>query len=286
VHNGVGSSAVRNEEIFALAGTLPSVRFASNAALASGNPSTSEQVVLAHPGAASESHEGFTSTVTALTAAFGDPTRRDVFLHLRANPGSTATEVADAVSVHPNVARHHLDILVAGGYVHVEVGRRARSAGRPSKRFFAVDEDPTVEVLDRRDGLLVALLREALELLGPDAAEAMAAKVGEEYGRSLASAMAPDQRQRSVRAAMHEIASALTAHGFAAHAEDRDTTTAVVAEHCPFGDVAATHPVLCAADRGMVKGLLAGLCGEQTETAMPVLLSSRARGDATCAALA
>jgi predicted ArsR family transcriptional regulator len=166
------------------------------------------------------------------------------------------------------------------------VGRRGQSAGRPSKHFYAVDEDPTVEVLTRRDGLLIALLREALDLLGPEAAEEMAARVGEDYGRSLAAAMAPDQRQRSVRAAMHEIANALTAHGFDAHAEDLDTSTSVVSQHCPFGDVASVHPVLCAADRGMVKGLLAGLCGEDSPTVMPVTLSSRARGDDACAALA
>jgi predicted ArsR family transcriptional regulator len=82
---------------------------------------------------------------------------------------------------------------------------------------------------------------------------------------------------------MRVIADMLTAHGFAAHAEDQGEGTAVVAEQCPFGTAAASHPVLCAVDRGMVKGLLAGLCGEEPA---PVVLSSRARGDDTCAALA
>jgi hypothetical protein len=37
----------------------------------------------------------------------------------------------------------------------------------------------------------------------------------------------------------------------------------------------------------MVKGLLAGLCGETPDGAMPVVLSSsRARGDDVCGALA
>jgi len=235
------------------------------------------------PAAVADDEGRFAATVTAVAAAFGDPTRRDIFLFVRATPGVTATEVAAAFSLHPNVARHHLDRLVSGGYLRVDVPR-AHAAGRPSKRFSAVEGDLNIGLLNRRDDLLVLLLREAMELLGPDRAEAMAAKVGEDYGRSLAARMSPSEGQRSVRAAMHTIAETLTAHGFAAHAEDQGTTTTVVAEQCPFGDAATTHPVLCAVDRGMVSGLLSGLCGQAPEGTMPVVLTSRARGDDTCAA--
>jgi predicted ArsR family transcriptional regulator len=228
----------------------------------------------------------FASLVAAVTAAFGDPTRRDIFLRVRAAPGMTATEVAAAFSLHPNVARHHLDRLVAGGYLRVETERRPQGAGRPSKRFFPVGDDPAIEFLTRRDDLLVTLLGKAFELLGPEVAEQMSAEVGEEYGRSLAGHMTPGEGQRSVRAAMRVIAETLTAHGFAAHAEEQGAGTAVVAEQCPFGTAATSHPVLCAVDRGMVKGLLAGLCGDAPDRPTPVVLSSRARGDATCAAMA
>jgi predicted ArsR family transcriptional regulator len=136
-----------------------------------------------------------------------------------------------------------------------------------------------------RDDLLVALLAQALELLGPVEAERMAERLGEDYGRELAERMEPGEGQRSVRAAMHAIADALTAHGFAAHAEDRGDSTAVVAEHCPFGEAATQHPVICAVDRGMVRGLLAGLCGTTADEPVQVVLSSRARGDDACAAL-
>ncbi len=229
----------------------------------------------------------FSAAVSAVVAAFGDPTRRDIFLTVRSRPGLSAREVGAEFSLHPNVARHHLDRLVAGGYLRVEVGR-GEGAGRPSKRYFPAGDDPQLGLLTRRDDLLALLLREAMELLGPEAAEAMAAKVGERYGRDLAARMSPEEGQRSVRAAMHAIAETLTAHGFAAHAEDQGTTTAVVAESCPFGDAATTNPVLCAVDRGMVQGLLAGLCGDTPAGAMPVVLTSRsrARGDDRCAASA
>lgn len=72
------------------------------------------------------------AAVTAVSAAFGDPTRRDIFLHVRSVPGITATEVAATFSLHPNVARHHLQRLVDGGYLRVETGRKSAGAGRPS----------------------------------------------------------------------------------------------------------------------------------------------------------
>ncbi len=228
----------------------------------------------------------FAAAVAAVSSAFGDPTRREIYLYVRANPGTTASAVAAEFSLHPNVARHHLERLAAGGYVEVTMERAAgQGAGRPSKRFRAVGADPTLEFLTRRDDLLVLLLQEALQLLGPEAAERMAERVGEEYGRTLAGQMSPGDSQRSLRTAMHAIAETLTAHGFAAHAEDQGTSTAVVADTCPFGDAASQYPVLCAVDRGMVKGLLAGLCGG-TPGAVPVVVSSsRARGDDACAAV-
>ncbi len=246
-------------------------------------PSAPDAALFSPPGDADARAAG---ALAAVTAAFGDPTRREIFLYLRAHPGSTATEVAAAFALHPNVARHHLDRLVAGGYLEVATDRRAGGAGRPSKRYSPCDDDPILESLTRRDDLLVRLLGGALELLGPEVAEEMAAKVGEDYGRGLAGRMAPAESQQSVRTAMHAIAATLTAHGFAAHAENRGTATAVIAEQCPFGDAETTNPLLCAVDRGMVKGLLAGLCGEPADRPMAVVLSSRARGDETCTALA
>jgi predicted ArsR family transcriptional regulator len=231
----------------------------------------------------------FAATVAAVTAAFGDPTRREIYLHVRSHPGTTASEVATTFSLHPNVARHHLDRLASGGYLDVTLERApAATAGRPSKRYTAsgaTDTELNLDLMTQRDDLLVTLLTGALEMLGPEKAEQLAERVGEEYGKLLAERMEPGEGQRSLRGAMHAIADALTAHGFAAHAEERGKATAVVSEHCPFGEAATSHPVICAVDRGMVRGLLASLCGCAAEEPISVVLSSRARGDEDCSAL-
>ena len=62
---------------------------------------------------------------------------------------------------------------------------------------------------------------------------------------------------------MQAVADALTAHGFAAHAEGRNDQLRIINNHCPFGDVATEHPVICAVDRGMVRGMLAAALGDE-----------------------
>jgi predicted ArsR family transcriptional regulator len=131
----------------------------------------------------------------------------------------------------------------------------------------------------RTDDLVLTLLGRALALLPADQAQAMAEAVGEEYGRAMAAGMAGEHGQRSFRNALHAVADALTAHGFAAHTEQRNDQLRIVNNHCPFGDVAIEHPVICAVDRGMVKGMLTALYGEID----PTTSQSLPQGDTFCA---
>lgn len=224
----------------------------------------------------------FSSAVTAITSAFGDPTRRQIYLfaHERSD-GVTASEVAERFDLHPNVARHHLDKLAGGGHLEVSVARNpgAPGAGRPSKRYRAHGEAVALDLPVRHDDVLVTLLGRALALLPADQAEAMAEEVGREYGRTMAEAMGEvGDVQRSFRTALHAVADALSAHGFAAHAEQHGDELRIISNHCPFGDAAIEHPVICAVDRGMVKGMLGELYGD----AQTLTEQSRPDGDETC----
>jgi predicted ArsR family transcriptional regulator len=200
-----------------------------------------------------------------------------------ADDGVTAAAVASEVGVHPNVARHHLDKLAAGGYLEVRSGRVVGGgAGRPSKRYHAV-ADAITEFPVRSDDLVLSLLGRALELLSPTDAERMAEQVGAEYGRAMAAGLtgeALDVGHRSMRAAMQAVADALTAHGFAAHTESRNDRLRIINDHCPFGDVALEHPVICAVDRGMVRGMLSQLY--DGELGVITTESSRPAGDTFC----
>ena len=229
----------------------------------------------------------FSAAVSAITNAFGDPTRRAIYLfaHESGEDGVTAAQVAEKFGLHPNVARHHLDKLAAGSYLEVAMGKPGSGAGRPSKRYRALGERVSLDTAVRTDDLMLTLLGRALALLPRDEAEAMAEEVGQEYGRALAAGMTgrsaePDQAgvHRSFRSALHAVADALTAHGFAAHTDSRNDQLRIINNHCPFGEVAMEHPVICAVDRGMVKGMLAALYGE-TE---PAITTSLPHGDDMC----
>jgi predicted ArsR family transcriptional regulator len=235
--------------------------------------------------AGAEDAAGFSAAATAISSAFGDATRRGIYLYVRELDGVTASETAEHFALHPNVARHHLDKLTAGGYLEVYVDHGGAGVGRPSKRYRAVALADASAVPAHRDNLLVLLLARLLPLVDPAAAEQVAHDVGAEYGRTLGTQMSPTDAPRSVRSAMQAVADALTAHGFAAHAVDPvagAVGTSIVRGHCPFGAAALENPVLCAADRGLVDGLLSVLCGD----AVPVHLSSRAKGDDVCTTVA
>ena len=221
--------------------------------------------------------DDFSAAVTAITSAFGDPTRRQIFLFVReCEGGVTASEVAERFALHPNVARHHLDKLTAAEYLDVQVVRGARGgAGRPSKRYRTTGRETALELPIRRDDLMMSLLGKALTLLTAEQAEQMAEEVGREYGRVMAAALPGPDGPRSFRDALHAVAAALTTHGFDAHSENG---LFIVAEQCPFGGAAVEHPVICAVDRGMVKGMLAELYGDTR----PAMSASRPQGDDVC----
>lgn len=225
----------------------------------------------------------FSAAVEAVTSAFGDPTRRQIYLYVRDHAaGVTATEVATFFDLHSNVARHHLDKLATGGYVEVFVNRvSGGGAGRPSKRYQASGRRTGLETPRRGDDLLIILLGRALALVPAAEAERMAEEVGEDYGRRLAGALPTEDHRRSFRTALHTVADALTAHGFAAHAEARGGSLALIKETCPFFDTARQHPVICSVDRGMVRGMLSGLYGKPVSSTQ----SSRALGDDACVTL-
>jgi predicted ArsR family transcriptional regulator len=223
----------------------------------------------------------FGAAVTAITNAFGDPTRRDIYLYAREEvDGVTAAGAAERFDLHPNVARHHLDKLASGGYLEVAVERpEGATAGRPSKHYRVSDPGQPLELPVRQDTVLIGLLGRTLALLPTDQAEAMAEEVGAEVGRSMAESIGADEVHRSFKSAMYAVADALTAHGFAARAERTGgDQLRIVSEHCPFGGAPIEHPVICAVDRGLVRGMLGALYGD----AETDLSSSLPMGDSVC----
>ena len=226
-------------------------------------------------------HTEFASIVTAITGAFGDPTRREIYLYIREREeGTNASQVAEAFRLHPNVARHHLDKLLSGGYLEVSLQKNTgSSAGRPSKTYKISNPNQPLSIDVRRDSILISLLARTLSLLPTKEAELLAEEVGSEVGSSMAESLGINETQRSFRAATDAIIDALISHGFSARAElSENGQLRILSDHCPFGSMPIEHPVICAVDRGLVRGMLSVLYGE----AQTNLASSLPMGDKIC----
>lgn len=146
----------------------------------------------------------------------------------------TIAAVAEAVGVHPNTVRFHLDTLVENGQAERATGRRA-GPGRPPQLFRAV---PTMDPSGPRHyRLLAELLAEALSGT-PDASE-RALRVGRAWGREVPEPDVPvtEQPARSIAA----VQSLLADLGFAPEQLDRSATAALMAAESASAGRGATR---------------------------------------------
>lgn len=205
--------------------------------------------------------EAFDQQLSDLTGSLGDATRRGIYLAVREAPEPmTAAQIAPLFGIHPNVARHHLDRLVADDYLQVSHrrrgGRRGPGAGRPAKHYEPTSKEVSLQFPARRYDLLSELLVRVVERIAPEDAAGVAEEVGREYGRELAAEIGLPE-DAGFDAAAQAVAGAMMGVGFdtAANIDDR----MLVTSYCPFGKTATNHPeVVCRLDQGIVKGLLEG----------------------------
>jgi predicted ArsR family transcriptional regulator len=195
-----------------------------------------------------------------LTAALGDPTRRAIFIAVRESPEPmTSAAIAELFTIHPNVARHHLDKLAADGYLQVShrrpAGRTGPGAGRPAKCYETTEKAIDVHFPSRRPDLLVELLVRLVQRLAPDDIAAVAEDVGRQYGRELAAEVGTPEED-GYQEAVTAVAQAMSGLGFGISQDTSAATSRLLTSHCPFGAAAAGHPdVVCSLDRGIVSGL-------------------------------
>jgi predicted ArsR family transcriptional regulator len=201
----------------------------------------------------------FDQQIGDLASTLGDATRRAIYISAREAPEPvTASQIADLFEIHPNVARHHLDRLVADGYLQVthkrRSGRRGPGAGRPAKHYEPTEKEVSVQFPARRYDLLAELLVRVVHRVAPDDAALIAEEVGREYGRELATEIGLPE-DAGFDAAVQAVARAMMGVGFDTEANSNDRI--LVTRFCPFGETAVNHPeIVCKIDQGIVRGLL------------------------------
>ncbi len=204
-----------------------------------------------------QEHKIVTSSVQGppqldLLKALGDNTRYAIYLELArsARPLATA-DISESLDLHPNTVRPHLERMREAGLLAVEVGGRG-DVGRPQHRYSIAAnapslgfEPPTMPVLARMVLAMAARLHASA-----DDAEA----VGRTEGATRA------QPYQQAPSTLEALVSDLDRLGFDPVVTDADDPDAAVVafSHCPFADLAETHPELvCGLHRGLVAGFVA-----------------------------
>jgi predicted ArsR family transcriptional regulator len=202
--------------------------------------------------------------------ALGDETRYALYEELA---GSTAPrsagELADALELHPNTVRLHLERLKDAGLVDVEVIHRG-TVGRPQHRYSLAPGAPGLGFDPPAHVLLAGLLAALAETVGADAAASRT--TGRTWGRQ--AAQRTTTRVRSVRdhaagagrrspqpsrTCLTVLAQELDRLGFEPAADpeaEADGATRIEFLHCPFRELAEAYPELvCNLHRGICEGV-------------------------------
>lgn len=197
--------------------------------------------------------------------ALGDETRYAMYRELASSTSPlSAQELADALGLHANTVRLHLERLRDAGLVESEAIHRG-TVGRPQHHYFLAPGAPGLGFDPPAHVLLAGLLAAMAERLGanPDDATDTGYVWGTEAGR----------RTRS-RSCVNALVGELERLGFEPVA-DAAAPAGASAEsgpvridflHCPFRDLAEAYPELvCNLHRGLCEGVVDQVGGGNIE---------------------
>jgi len=187
-----------------------------------------------------------------LFKTLGDNTRYAIYLELARSPRPlTTAEIADAIALHPNTVRPHLDRMRDVGLIDVQVGGRGE-IGRPQHRYSLASDAPSLGLEPPVMPLLARMVLAMAERLGADGHDAHA--VGVDEGRRRSS---PFLRTPS---SLEAFVSDLDLLGFdpvVSDPDDPDDTAVVAFANCPFGELARQHPdLVCSLHHGLIEGFI------------------------------
>ncbi len=185
--------------------------------------------------------------------ALGDNTRYAIYLELARSPVPLSTaEVAEALELHANTVRPHLERMREAGLLVVETTGQGL-VGRPQHRYSLAPDAPSLGLEPSAFRLLARLVAGAA-MAAPEGA---IAEAGQAYGRTLA---------RSGMPCLAVLEAQLAELGFdPATAEDGETAT-IAFTRCPFREVAEAFPeVVCNLHRGIVEGIVEAAGGARVE---------------------
>lgn len=188
------------------------------------------------------------------------PARAEVLRYLRAAARAESTAaIAEAVGMHPNTARFHLDALLKDGLVVREYEKRTER-GRPRTLFSAEPAEPEPSAAAYQ-GLAGALLRHLGSISGDSEDEAEA--VGFAWGGELA-------RDQAAKPGLDRVVGVLADLGYRPSVVG-EPAKAISVVPCPFRDLLAEGGnAICRLHLGLMRGLVADDGGLQITDLVPL----------------
>ena len=181
--------------------------------------------------------------------ALGDNTRYAIYLEVARSEAPVSTgDIADALDLHPNTIRPHLERMRDVGLLVVETGAQGQ-VGRPQHRWTLAPEAPSLGLEPSAFRLLARLMAGAAARAAIPEDEIV--QIGWEHGASMVGVAGRGTFPSCVAA----VEAHMAALGFdPALAEDGDVVT-VAFTRCPFRELAEAFPeVVCPLHRGRSKG--------------------------------
>ncbi len=209
------------------------------------------------PGTVKLVNERESSKQLAVLKALGDETRYAMYEELaRSTAALSANDLAEALGIHANTVRLHLERLREVGLVDVEAVHRG-TVGRPQHLYFLSAGAPGLGFDPPAHALLAGLLAALAERVGADASEA--AGTGRVWGAEAG------RRTRS-RSCLAALEAELAKLGFEPALEADSATGRIEFLHCPFRELAEAYPELvCNLHRGLCEGVVDAVGGGTVE---------------------
>lgn len=181
----------------------------------------------------------------------GDDTRYALYTHLARSSAPLSThDLAEALNLHPNTVRPHLERMREVGLVEVDTGSRG-GVGRPQHRYSISASAPSLGLEPPMMPVLATMLVELVERMG--ATDDDAYQLGRDQG-----AAAARRRCAAPGGGLDALVAELDDGGFEPCVRTNDDASSVISiAHCPFRPLALDHAaVVCSMHRGMVEGFV------------------------------
>jgi predicted ArsR family transcriptional regulator len=211
-----------------------------------------------------------------ITSALSDPTRYGIYRSIIEAAGDplTVAEVAESFSLHPNVARMHLQKLVDVGLVQMDT-RKSQGGGRPARIYRLSDRVADLQFPPRDYRMLATLALKALETLAgehPEVLERIGYDMGREEGRKALRRGSMDPRDRDLATVLDSLRDTCSRLGLYPRLEVEDGWVKIEVRNCVFRELSTEYPdMVCLLHTATLRGILEAFLEELEIEAAPAI---------------